>query len=102
MKLTTATMLNYALAILGGLVVGRWGITPDNWKEISDALITLVPAVLALIGAVRGISAAAQPKVSSEGEAVALPPETAKTIAQAAKERPRTLIDAISSLNLGR
>jgi len=102
MKLSTSTMLNYLLAIIGGVVAGRWGITPDNWKELSDAIVTLVPSVLAVIGAVRGIIAADAPKVSSGGEAVRLSPATAATILEAAKTRPKTLYDAIRSLELGR
>jgi peptidoglycan hydrolase-like protein with peptidoglycan-binding domain len=75
-SLTGNTIFNYLLTFIGGVIASRFGLDPDlfrdNLPNIMDAVIGVVGAIGALIGAFRGIKAAATPKVNLGSATVAL------------------------------
>lgn len=102
-KLATKTTLNYAMVLIGALVIGRFGIDEASWKDISGIIVNVIlPSSLAILGAVNGIRASLKTKVvGTDGKSVALPKTTADAISEAAQERPKTLEALLQRLNSG-
>ena len=68
------TILRYALAALGGILVENGNFDPGHWQTISGAILTILPLVL-------GVKATITPKVVADnGDTVPMkkmPPTTA-------------------------
>jgi hypothetical protein len=75
-SLTKNTLVQYIIVFIGGIVAAKFGLDPvvvkSSLPDILNAVIAIIGALAAVWASIRGMLAAAKPKVSAAGVTVKL------------------------------